>query len=419
MPMRSLSAGKKAHGKRKDSAASKKKGRKNLSDEETLDPQQEQINALVREQEQIRSKLNMICSRIIENINIEDYLNDIDLSKQQPSDMSLDKILSMVDELCYFRNAFLNLIQETDDEQKRPIQDRITQLSVEEPQLVRKFLTSDQRLTFVARERDLWKENAEFLQMMYATIVDQLEMGVFQKLNPNATDILQAHRLNLEDACRIFLSPSSRSLIERHVKKIPSELEQPPQIVTDPNVVDTSEPVVSVDVNENVPPTSSTCDKIKRRVSFADKVDIITDDTHTNDEDQTNGKTLLPLARETLIEKMDSNLRMLIIKELSKDSQIPKPLSKMSSIYRTNSMPYQQQNRSLKWVEFARLTGINESEIEHWLSQSLQYPAGRVMSTWCNCTSPPPTVAELHSVVSSNRLNRLDLARSIETMYRI
>ena len=80
-------------------------------------------------------------------------------------------------------------------------------------------------------------------------------------------------------------------------------------------------------------------------------------------------------------------------------------------------------NRSRKkqpeWVNLARLIGIDESEIDHWLSQSLQYPAGRVLSTWCNCTSPSPTVAQLHSLVSSNELNRLDLARNIETMYYI
>lgn len=76
-------------------------------------------------------------------------------------------------------------------------------------------------------------------------------------------------------------------------------------------------------------------------------------------------------------------------------------------------------NESPEWVELARLIGIDESEIDHWLSQNLQYPAGRVISAWCNYASPPPTVAELHSLVSSNELNRPDLARYIETMYII
>jgi len=41
-------------------------------------------------------------------------------------------------------------------------------------------------------------------------------------------------------------------------------------------------------------------------------------------------------------------------------------------------------NASPEWVELARLIGIDESEIDHWLSQNLQYPAGRVLSAWCN-----------------------------------
>lgn len=76
-------------------------------------------------------------------------------------------------------------------------------------------------------------------------------------------------------------------------------------------------------------------------------------------------------------------------------------------------------NESPEWVELARLVGIDESEIDHWLSQNLQYPAGRVISAWCNYASPPPTVAELHSLVSSKELNRSDLGRYIETMYII
>ena len=76
-------------------------------------------------------------------------------------------------------------------------------------------------------------------------------------------------------------------------------------------------------------------------------------------------------------------------------------------------------NESPEWVELARLIGIDESEVDHWFSQNLQYPAGRVISAWCNYASPPPTVADLHSLVSSKELNRTDLARYIETMYSV
>ena len=141
-------------------------------------------------------------------------------------------------------------------------------------------------------------------------------------------------------------------------------------------------------------------------------------------------KFRLPLAHDVLVNKMDSNLRMLIIKELSKSGHSERPLSRMSRLHSNESGSRQQDRRQSsrtstmseatpEWVELARLIGIDESEIDHWLSQNLQYPAGRVISAWCNYASPPPTVAELHTLVSSNELNRPDLARYIETMYII
>jgi len=174
MPIRPMTAGKKS-GSKKVETPPRKKVKKNILKEEEeeeniIDPQKEQIEELIREREEIRSKLNIICSKIVENINIDNYQNDIDLSKQQPCDISLDNLLIMMDEICHYRTAFLNLYQENDDNENIPVQKKITQLSVEDPTLFRKRLTSDQRLTFVARERDLWKENAELLQIMYATI---------------------------------------------------------------------------------------------------------------------------------------------------------------------------------------------------------------------------------------------------------
>lgn len=44
-------------------------------------------------------------------------------------------------------------------------------------------------------------------------------------------------------------------------------------------------------------------------------------------------KYRLPLANEVLVNKMDSNLRMLIIKELSKSGHAERPLSRMSKYF--------------------------------------------------------------------------------------
>jgi hypothetical protein len=82
--------------------------------------------------------------------------------------------------------------------------------------------------------------------------------------------------------------------------------------------------------------------KYKRNVSFADEVNIIYDNKEIDEQPPIRYesppkeklspiiKSRLPLASDTLVDKMDSNLRMLIIKELSKDSHIQKPPSKMS-----------------------------------------------------------------------------------------
>ena len=160
MPTRPASASKKGG----------KKGKKKSAKSAAVDPHQEQIDALVREREEIRSKLNLVCSKIMENINMDDYQTDIDLSKQQPSDVSIDHLLSMVDQICYYRWAFLSLFQEADDNEKISVHRKITQLAVDEPEMSFIHLSRDQPPTIVTRERDIWKENAQLLQIMYATI---------------------------------------------------------------------------------------------------------------------------------------------------------------------------------------------------------------------------------------------------------
>ena len=173
MPARPVSAGKKG-GKKADSSSDKKSKKKSKTG--SNDPHQEEIDALICEREEIRSKLNLICSKIMENINMDDYQNEIDLTKQQPSDISTNLLLSMIDQICYYRIAFLNLFQEADDIEKISVHKKITQLSLDEPDMFRKRLTPDQRLTFVTRERDIWKENAQLLQIMYATVGTKRKM---------------------------------------------------------------------------------------------------------------------------------------------------------------------------------------------------------------------------------------------------
>ncbi|CAF4114901.1 unnamed protein product, partial [Rotaria magnacalcarata] len=419
MSARSLSSTKKANSTKVDSSSTKKKGKKKNPQEDIVDLHQQQIDELVREREEIRSKLNTICSKIIENTNIDDYQSEIDLTKQQPSDVPLDNILSMIDTLCHYRSAFLNIFQESEEQEHRPIQKRITQLAIEEPNLLRKRLTLDQRLTFVARERDLWKENAQSIQIMYATIVDQLEIGALKNSNSKTTDIIRSHRLNLEDVCLIFSSSNIRSLDEAQKQRKKNTLDNQLDKLNDKQI---SFDLERQDDNNNsnissfrIPSTvdddktdnNSLSSNVKRTVLFATEVRIINDNediSHQQIKNDDQSKTrlfspkpILSLASHILIDNMDSDLRMLIIKELSKDNFYQRPPSKMSFNYTRNNDDfrsyqenYRSQNRLPEWVVLARLIGVDEPEIDHWSSQNLQYPAGRVISTWCNSTSPPP-----------------------------
>ena len=159
------------------SAATKGKAKKSVKKRatlppETIDPRQEQIDALIREREEIRSKLNFVSAKILANSRDEQW------NKCPPSEIPLENLLTMIDEICYYRCAFLQLFQEAVDEKKRPVKTKITQLARDDPELVRKRLSAEQRLTFVTRERDLWKENALTLQLMYASIGKHLAFAL-------------------------------------------------------------------------------------------------------------------------------------------------------------------------------------------------------------------------------------------------
>lgn len=151
-------------GKKGKADTTKKKKKSKTPTETLIDPRQEQIDRLIREREEIRSKLNVVAAKLLENVRTDQWNN------HQPSEIPLEHLLAMIDEICYYRCAFLEFFQENDEALMVPVKKKVTQLADEEPELVRKRLSPEQRLTFVIRERDLWKENALSLQVMYASI---------------------------------------------------------------------------------------------------------------------------------------------------------------------------------------------------------------------------------------------------------
>lgn len=123
-----MSASKKSASKKIDSPPTKKAKKLPVKEDEVIenpiDPHKEEIENLTREREEIRSKLNTVCSKILENINPDNYRDEIDFNKQEPSDIAIEHLLNMIDEISHYRTAFLNLFQERDDSEKISVEKR-------------------------------------------------------------------------------------------------------------------------------------------------------------------------------------------------------------------------------------------------------------------------------------------------------
>lgn len=125
-------------------------------------------------------------------------------------------------------------------------------------------------------------------------------------------------------------------------KQISSDLEQP---ANESSFLSSS--IIPLSLNENSENLINQRSPTKRTVFFATEVSIINDDRNEIDhrkldkDDQSRDKIIspkivLPLASMIYVDKMDSNLRMYIIKELSKDNYFPGAPSKRSSFFLQN-----------------------------------------------------------------------------------
>ncbi|CAF1301089.1 unnamed protein product [Didymodactylos carnosus] len=325
----------------------KKAGKKGKKGSKGSDVNDAKIEALIHERDEIRTKLDILCTRIIENVNTEDFSDYKDKTKNTyPSDCPIQTLLAMIDQICQFRVAFLNLFSEVDDEIRIPITEKITQLAIEKPALFRKKLKPEQRLAFVMTERDTWKENAHILQIMYATI------GALNKQNIKVSDILASHRLNLADVCLIFNSPIIHSINEaqklRAKKDLDNELDELREkhaFFDITNSEGTREPQQSTFISRNIAdtftnyPNNSSKKQLritaqsqntievdydqqeqqqklqhrpqsKRSVSFADEVNILNEnDVSNNDEHfDHNSKTFLTEHSHTNLSLTNSSI---------------------------------------------------------------------------------------------------------------
>lgn len=130
--------------------------------------------------------------------------------------------------------------------------------------------------------------------------------------------------------------------------------------------------------NNNNPPIEvpdrslSSSAKSKRNVSFAEEKNVFYENKDIDREVQyhkqqpvlrdkiISSKPRLPSANEVSVDQMDSNLRMLIVKELSKDSQVFQPSSRKSS---SNIFPW-NHHVSLPFKVYIPVKHPNQFEFE-------------------------------------------------------
>jgi hypothetical protein len=192
-------------------------------------------------------------------------------------------------------------------------------------------------------------------------VVDQLEIDLFKRSHRSASELLRTHRLQLEDVCRLFSSPrilSSQSTVclDVHTNDVfdlvsnADTLRDNTRLVPAIPMIEHQSAHVSHESDSTCISSKKTDDSshdmstvaTKRNVSFAEQIDIIDlqhDEIRSASSSQATSidsfKIHPPLASEILVDQMDSNLRMLIVKELSKTAHIQRPLSRMSQSHRS------------------------------------------------------------------------------------
>lgn len=187
------------------------------------------------------------------------------------------------------QHAFFDLDQ-TDSEQTLPVNGHLP--AIESSSSVRPTSENGARRRIHSDRRSV----------SFADRVNVLNDDDEQELQPidhlDGTNDFQEH----------FASSSSSLLINPSVE-YSSHPEQYPERLLENNYYDYSSPP-----SQNQSPYST------RSISMTKKSSL-------------PSKYRLPSARDTLVNKMDSNLRMLIIKELSKNGHTERPLSRMSTCF--------------------------------------------------------------------------------------
>lgn len=125
------------------------------------------ISSLRAENDELKSKLKLICKKIVDNTNMANYSFLDASSLEQPETIDLKDIMHMLQTIILLANELPEANLENHVEK---LEMRITELSNENSSYFKHKLKLQERLEFIMQERDVWKRNADTLKKMYAKL---------------------------------------------------------------------------------------------------------------------------------------------------------------------------------------------------------------------------------------------------------
>lgn len=149
-----------------------------------VDELSEEVERLREENDEIKTKFQLICKKIVDNIDLSDYAF-IDPSTE-PYMLDIRDLFHMIQKLSLLANS-VNTSDKIESHMER-LESRITELANENSTFVKNKLTLHERLEFIMQERyfktklriflniliytlrDVWRRNAETLKAMYSKL---------------------------------------------------------------------------------------------------------------------------------------------------------------------------------------------------------------------------------------------------------
>ena len=123
------------------------------------------IETLNKENEMLRTKLKVICKKLVDNSDMSNYA--FIEPGTEPDAIEVKDILHMIQTLVLLATQ---LPGDNMESHVVKLELRITELSNENSSYFKNKLKLQERLEFIMQERDVWKRNADTLKKMYAKL---------------------------------------------------------------------------------------------------------------------------------------------------------------------------------------------------------------------------------------------------------